>query len=42
MAWWLDWTGGKALFFSVGSVLSFLGVALMVSLGIIGELRGPE
>jgi glycosyltransferase involved in cell wall biosynthesis len=38
MAWWLDWTAGKALFFSVGSGLSFLGVALMVSLGTIGEL----
>jgi glycosyltransferase involved in cell wall biosynthesis len=38
LAWWLDWTVGKASFFSVGSVLSLLGVAIMLSLGIIGEL----
>jgi glycosyltransferase involved in cell wall biosynthesis len=38
LAWWLDWTHGKAFFFSVGSALSFLGVALMLALGIIGEL----
>jgi glycosyltransferase involved in cell wall biosynthesis len=38
LAWWFDFTVGKALFFSVGSVLSFLGAALMVALGTIGEL----
>lgn len=34
----LDWTEGKAMFFSVGSVLSLFGLLLMVSLGILGEL----
>jgi hypothetical protein len=38
VAWWFDFTVGKALFFSVGSVLAFLGAALMVALGTIGEL----
>ena len=32
------WTEGKAMFFSVGSALSLLGLLLMVSLGILGEL----
>ncbi len=38
MAWLFDWTVGKAFFFSVGSVMSFFGMVLMLSLGIIGEL----
>ncbi len=38
VAWGLDWTDGKAMFFSVGSALSLLGLLLMVSLGILGEL----
>jgi glycosyltransferase involved in cell wall biosynthesis len=37
-AWGLDWTEGKAMFFSVGSALSMFGLLLMVSLGILGEL----
>lgn len=37
-AWLFDWTAGKAFFFSVGSGLSFLGVVLMFSLGILGEM----
>ncbi|MCU7817235.1 MAG: glycosyltransferase [Candidatus Thiodiazotropha sp. (ex Rostrolucina anterorostrata)] len=37
-AWSLDWTEGKAMFFSVGCALSLLGLLLMVSLGILGEL----
>jgi len=34
----LDWTEGKAMFFSVGCALCLLGLLLMVSLGILGEL----
>ncbi|MGB3223711.1 MAG: glycosyltransferase family 2 protein [Desulforhopalus sp.] len=37
-AWGLDWTQGKAMFFSVGSALCVLGLLLMISLGILGEL----
>jgi glycosyltransferase involved in cell wall biosynthesis len=33
-----DWTPGKALFFSVGSAVSLLGVLLMLALGLLGEL----
>lgn len=35
---WFGWTEGKALYFSTGSALSFLGLLLLVSLGILGEL----
>ena len=38
MASILNWTPGKALFFTVGSALSLLGVALFFALGILGEL----
>lgn len=38
IAWGYDWTEGKAFFFSVGSVISFLGAVLMIGLGILGEL----
>jgi glycosyltransferase involved in cell wall biosynthesis len=37
-AWSLDWTEGKAMFFSVGSALSLMGMLLMFSLGILSEL----
>jgi hypothetical protein len=37
-AWGFDWTEGKAMFFSVGCALCVLGLLLMVSLGILGEL----
>ena len=37
-AWSLGWAEGKAMFFSVSSALSLLGLLLMVSLGILGEL----
>jgi len=37
-AWGFGWTEGKAMFFSVGCVVSLLGLLLMVSLGILGEL----
>jgi glycosyltransferase involved in cell wall biosynthesis len=37
-AWGFDWTEGKAMFFSVGSAISLLGLLLMLSLGILGEL----
>ncbi len=38
LAWLLDWTAGKAFFFSVGSAMSFFGMVLMLSLGVLGEL----
>jgi len=34
----LDWTSGKALFFSLGGVISLSGGFLLVALGILGEL----
>lgn len=33
-----DWTEGKAMFFSVSCALCVLGLLLMISLGILGEL----
>jgi glycosyltransferase involved in cell wall biosynthesis len=38
LAWMLDWTAGKALFYSLGGVISISGGFLLVALGILGEL----
>lgn len=38
LAWLLDWQAGKALFFSFACVLSLLGAAVLLSLGILGEM----
>jgi glycosyltransferase involved in cell wall biosynthesis len=37
-AWLLDWTAGKAMFFSLGCVVSFSGALSLSALGVLGEL----
>ncbi|MFO7652856.1 MAG: glycosyltransferase family 2 protein [Candidatus Krumholzibacteriia bacterium] len=38
VAWVFDWTVGKALFFSFSSALSLLAVAMLLALGMLGEM----